>query len=254
VDAKLITDLERAGRCLGAHGHVDYQEAIEKALAALREASAEGCTCKPPYGCKGTYVDPACPVHGHPASPPKEERQKYHLSCECGAFWWSEEAFPEKCPACGKVRFDRPAPAQDVEHALSRKVLFPNECECGDDQCECGDDLGSHAIYGNGKLYGPHECMAEGCGCKSYRVLVEGNGEYTGYDNWWDRTGRHEPSWDVSDKEFGRKAWGAGGSFALSALRQAREALNMYKYYKSGPHEALLAALSEIDKVLGGEK
>lgn len=26
----------------------------------------------------------------------------YHLYCErCGHDWWSEDAFPEKCPNCG---------------------------------------------------------------------------------------------------------------------------------------------------------
>lgn len=30
---------------------------------------------------------------------------KYHLSCpECGRTWWSEEAFPKKCPYCGAER------------------------------------------------------------------------------------------------------------------------------------------------------
>ena len=27
----------------------------------------------------------------------------YHLYChQCGNDWWSQEAFPVKCPACGK--------------------------------------------------------------------------------------------------------------------------------------------------------
>jgi hypothetical protein len=71
-------------KCLRIHIPSEFIDSVDGRIrdidAALRDASGEGCRCHPePYD---YHPEPSCPIHGHPATPPKEERwaRKYQTS------------------------------------------------------------------------------------------------------------------------------------------------------------------------------